>query len=83
MVHDPLADRRAAQAEYGLDAGAAGPLRQLDALVLAVPHRAYLELGAAGICACSAPGGIVIDVKSALDPAAPARRPDLLEPVSR
>ena len=44
-------------------------LRRLDAVVLAVPHRAYLEAGEAGIGAMLGPAGIVIDVKSALDPA--------------
>ena len=52
MVHDPLAAAEAAQARVRPGARAAWTLlRELDALVLAVPHRAYLELGEAG------PGG--------------------------
>ena len=83
QVHDPLADagrrRRRVRRRRSRRLGA---LRGLDALVLAVPHRAYLELGEAGLAAMLAPAGILVDVKSALDPAA-ARRPRLLEPVSR
>jgi len=34
-----------------------------------VPHRAYLELGEPGLVAMLGPRGILIDVRSALDPA--------------
>ena len=69
-VHDPLADPAAAAHEYGLELSPLELLRGLDALVLAVPHRAYRELGAAGLAALLAPSGILLDVKSMLDPAA-------------
>ena len=38
-------------------------------MVLAVPHRAYLELGEAGFGAMLGAAGILVDVNSALDPA--------------
>ena len=38
----------AAQREYGLALTPLERLRDLDAVVLAVPHRAYLDLGEAG-----------------------------------
>ena len=66
----PLADPAAAAHEYGLELSPLELLRGLDALVLAVPHRAYRELGAAGLAALLAPSGILLDVKSMLDPAA-------------
>ena len=70
VVHDPLADPAGAAGEYGIELGRLDLWHGLDALVLAVPHRAYRELGEAGLCALLAPGGILIDVRSALDPAA-------------
>ena len=69
MLHDPLADAGAAQHEYGLELAPLALLRELDALVLAVPHRAYLELGEPGLAAMLGPRGILSDVRSALDPA--------------
>ena len=69
MVHDPLATADAATSEYGLELAPLDLLRQLDALVLAVPHRAYLELGERGLSAMLGPAGVLADVRSALDPA--------------
>ena len=69
QVHDPLADPAAAGHEYGLELAPLELLRGLDALVLAVPHRCYRTLGAAGLAAMLAPAGILLDVKSMLDPA--------------
>ena len=40
---------------------------QLDALVLAVSHREFIEMGGAKLAALVKPGGVLIDVKSALD----------------
>jgi UDP-N-acetyl-D-galactosamine dehydrogenase len=42
-------------------------LAGLDALVLAVPHAAYLAEGAAGISARVREGGVLVDVRSALE----------------
>ena len=69
LIHDPLADPAAAQAEHGLALSPLELLRGLDALVLAVPHRAYLELGAAGLAAMLTDHGILIDVRAAVEPA--------------
>src|SRR5690606_39833445 len=41
----------------------------LDAAVLAVPHGAYLAEGGARISSMLAPGAVVVDVRSAIDPA--------------
>ena len=69
-VHDPLADAAAARQEYGLDLVGWDDLPQAEALILAVPHRHYLEMPLAALTAKLAAGGCVIDIKSALDRAA-------------
>ena len=68
MVHDPLVAADAALAEYGLALAPLELLCQLDALVLAVPHSTYLELGEQGLAAMLAQAGVLADVRSALDP---------------
>jgi UDP-N-acetyl-D-galactosamine dehydrogenase len=42
--------------------------KELDALVFAVGHKQYLEMGQKKILSFVRDGGIVADVKSALDP---------------
>ena len=69
LVHDPLASPEAALEEYGLELAPLDRLRDLDGLILAVPHRAYLEQGESGLSAMVAPAGTVVDVKSVMDPA--------------
>lgn len=63
-VADPLADRVEADALYGL--GLAGPLDELagyDAVVGAVPHRAYRELSTDDMQRLLKPGGLMADIK--------------------
>ena len=67
MVHDPLADAAEAKHEYGLELCAMADLRDLDGLILAVPHREFSSDGFAAPLAALAPGGALIDVKSAVD----------------
>ena len=43
--------------------------RALDALVLLVPHREYLEKGTEGLLKALTPQGIIYDLKSVLDEA--------------
>ncbi|MGO4128965.1 nucleotide sugar dehydrogenase [Inquilinus sp. YAF38] len=69
LVHDPLADPERARQEYGIDLAGLDAFRDLDALVLAVPHRAYLDRPRDELWAFLREGGLVMDVKSALDPA--------------
>ncbi len=64
-VHDPLADPAAAWHEYGVTLTPWSALPpQVDALVLAVAHRAYREMPPKNLLASLQPAGIVIDVKS-------------------
>ena len=69
-VHDPLADPAAGAGEYG---STLTPLELLRGSGRAGPGGAASRLprrsARPGSAPCSAPAGIVIDVKSALDPA--------------
>ncbi len=69
LVHDPLADPAEAKREYGLELCEMSALRQLDGLILAVPHRGFRENGFAATLASLSPGGVFVDVKSVVDPA--------------
>jgi UDP-N-acetyl-D-galactosamine dehydrogenase len=67
-VHDPLVDPRDAHQAYGLDLEAWETLpRGADAVVAAVPHRAFLERPVQDLCALLHPSGVFMDVKSAFD----------------
>jgi UDP-N-acetyl-D-glucosamine/UDP-N-acetyl-D-galactosamine dehydrogenase len=66
MISDPYADANAVCHEYGLDLVPLAQLTDLDALVVAVPHRAYAEQGWGRLVRVIASGGICIDVKSAI-----------------
>ncbi len=67
LVHDPIASAHEAHAEYGLRLSSLDELTQLDAVVLAVSHDAYRAAGAEALTARVRDGGVVVDVKSALD----------------
>jgi UDP-N-acetyl-D-galactosamine dehydrogenase len=45
LVHDPMADADEARHEYGIELSELAALRDLDALILAVPHAQYQALG--------------------------------------
>ncbi|MGH8121499.1 MAG: nucleotide sugar dehydrogenase [Rudaea sp.] len=68
LVHDPLADPGEISHEYGLEVSDLSCFSDLDALVLAVPHRQYLD-DPDKLYDLLAKDGTLIDVKSALDPA--------------
>ena len=65
LVHDPLADPDEARHEYGLEIASADRLRDLDGLVYAVAHRAFVEKGAESIARMLVKGGVLVDVKAA------------------
>jgi UDP-N-acetyl-D-galactosamine dehydrogenase len=75
IVHDAVASPDEALHEFGLNLAPWSAFEQLDALVVAVAHDEYRQAGTAALCARVRPGGIVLDVKSCLQPAAvPADR---------
>jgi UDP-N-acetyl-D-glucosamine/UDP-N-acetyl-D-galactosamine dehydrogenase len=73
LIHDPCANAAEALHEYGLKLCAIEEMARLDALVLAVSHKWYIDLGAKRLHGMIRDGGILVDVKSVLDPAATER----------
>ena len=67
LVHDPLANTSEAQEEYGITLQTWEQLTELDALIIAVNHKTYLEMSHNKLLASLRPDGILIDVKSVLD----------------
>jgi UDP-N-acetyl-D-galactosamine dehydrogenase len=67
FVHDPLAAPEDALHEYGLRLCEWDSLPAADALVLAVPHRQFLEIPPAALMRKIVRQGCVIDIKSVLD----------------
>ena len=59
----------AARLTSGLELSSHGELGDLDVLILAVAHRAYLEDAKATLLSRLRPGGVLVDVKGAIDPA--------------
>jgi UDP-N-acetyl-D-galactosamine dehydrogenase len=68
MVDDPYANAAETHHEYGLELTPFAQLHDLDAVVFAVSHKAYLEMGQEKLLAPLRDGGVLVDVKSALDP---------------
>ncbi|MEO1193937.1 MAG: nucleotide sugar dehydrogenase [Pseudomonadota bacterium] len=66
LLHDPLAPADQVMAVFGATTAPLETLTDLDALVLAVPHRGYLALGPEGLAARLKPAGILVDVKGAV-----------------
>ena len=70
-VHDPLADPMEAREHYGITLTPMEGLSDMDAVILAVRHRTYMDMGLLRIAQLCGPGGpIVVDVKAAFDPKA-------------
>lgn len=68
LVHDPLASAEETQHEYGLALCSESAIAGCDAVILAVPHKAFLEKGAAWIRSLlrRPSRSAVVDVKSVL-----------------
>jgi UDP-N-acetyl-D-galactosamine dehydrogenase len=69
IIHDPLANAPEAVHEYGLTLSPLEAFKDLDGLVFAVSHKEYLAMGTTKLCDSVKDGGVIADVKSALDPA--------------
>ena len=70
LVHDAMGSPAEARAVYDVELRPWDELTALDALILAVPHDFYTELPQAELLARVNEGGVVVDIKSALDPSA-------------
>jgi len=68
LVHDPLADPEEAAREYGVTFADLEEFRELDALVLAVPHAHYQERVLRELPTMLKPGGVLADIKSLYRP---------------
>jgi len=67
LVTDPLADPAEAKREYGIELVPLKKFIELDAVILAVPHRVLHEAGWDTLFASLRPGGVFVDVKSVVD----------------
>ena len=68
QIHDPYASHEEAEHEYGVSLIQQQDIKPADAVILAVPHRAYLEQGWGGIKEFLKPDAdIIVDVKARLD----------------
>ena len=65
-VHDPWVSPAQASHEYGIEPVAEPQAGRYDAVILAVAHREFVQLGADGVRAFGQPDAIVFDVKRAL-----------------
>ena len=74
LVHDPHTDPGEVRREHGLEVAPLDAFHDLDAVILAVPHRVYLD-ARERLQAMVTEGGVLVDVRAALDPA--TLRPDL------
>ncbi len=70
LVHDPLADSEEAKAIYDLNLLSLEEMRELDALILAVPHNAYssLSLEAMRSWFRDPRNGLLLDIKGFFEP---------------
>src|SRR5574338_6890 len=66
-VHDPVAVPSEAAREYGIQLSAWDALPRSDAIVAAVSHQNYIQMGPGRLLEKLVPGGIFADVKSAYD----------------
>ncbi len=68
-VHDPVAESAEAEHEYGVSLTAWDKLPKAGAIVAAVAHKEYAEMGVAKLCDKLVHNGVFTDVKSFYDPA--------------
>lgn len=67
-VYDPWVDAAEAQHEYGIMPIEAPKPGDYDAIILAVAHHQFKDMGAAAIRALGKPGSVLYDLKYVLDP---------------
>jgi len=70
FVHDPVSDPEEARHEYGLDPVSWDDLPTAEAMVVAVAHRNFREMGAETLARKIVKGGCFVDVKSRFDASA-------------
>lgn len=68
LVHDPLADTAAAKRLYGIDIKDWKELIDLDAIIISVPHKQYLNVDASEFKEKLNNYGLIVDIKEMIDP---------------
>lgn len=70
VVHDPMAEPEEAVAEYGIHTVPWEQIKDVDGVILAVAHRAYMQMGVSQLLSPlrQQRGGVLVDVKSVLSP---------------
>jgi len=68
LIHDPIADSAACEHEYGVSLTAWEDLPRSSAIVAAVSHDAYAEMGVSRLTERLLPGGVFADVKCSYNP---------------
>lgn len=68
LVCDSVASPEDARHEYGIELAPMEQMTNLDGLILAVAHRQYRNMGTSELFRFIRPGGVLMDVKSAVDP---------------
>jgi UDP-N-acetyl-D-galactosamine dehydrogenase len=68
LVHDPMVEPAMAKEEYGISVAPKEEMKNLDALVLAVPHKVFMDQ-IKDYLSGLVQGGLVMDIKSVLKPA--------------
>jgi UDP-N-acetyl-D-galactosamine dehydrogenase len=70
LVHDPIASSEQCYSEYGVNLVQREELQNLDCLVVAVCHKPFLAMPNSELKHMVKEGGVIVDVKSCLDPSA-------------
>jgi UDP-N-acetyl-D-galactosamine dehydrogenase len=70
VAHDPMVSSHESVEEYGIPLTALENISNVDGLVLAVSHQAYIKMGVQELLKLlrSQEGSVVVDVKACLDP---------------
>ena len=68
LVHDPMVDPDEAEEEFGIKLVGSEAMVDLNAMILCVPHRAIMQQINPSPAERLAEGGVLVDVKSALNP---------------
>ncbi len=66
-IHDPIADAKEARHEYGIELESWESLPRAEAIIVAVPHREYIDRPISDLQSKVIEGGCFIDVKSQFD----------------
>ena len=72
LVHDPMADVAAVQRDRGVTLSALDDLTELDGVVLAVPHKAYLEADFQNLSWRFRGDGVLVDIRSCFEGEVPS-----------